>query len=108
MTCLPLPHFVAAIVIGGMCWWTLSGGLSTHESYLVWMRVYAAIYAFMEFDPAKLVAIETGLGGTVQMPLGVVEQYPPVVLAWEHITTPAMPSALPRARISNRSCYPTN
>ncbi|MEN9392360.1 MAG: hypothetical protein RLZZ104_703, partial [Pseudomonadota bacterium] len=25
------PLIVAAIVIGGMCWWTLSGGLSTHE-----------------------------------------------------------------------------
>lgn len=75
------PLIVAAIVIGGMCWWTLSGGLSTHESYLVWMRVYAAIYAFMEFDPAKLVAIETGLGGTVELPLGTAQHYPPIMLA---------------------------
>ena len=34
-------------------WWTLSGSLSDHEIYLVGMRIYAAIYGFMEFDPAK-------------------------------------------------------
>ncbi|QGY80782.1 type IV secretion system DNA-binding domain-containing protein [Sphingorhabdus lacus] len=79
------PLIVAAMVIGGMCWWTLSGGLSTHETYLVWMRIYAAIYGFMEFDPAKLISIETGLGGTVELPLGTAQHYPPIMLAWEHM-----------------------
>ena len=92
------PLIVAAIVIGGMCWWTLSGGLSTHESYLVWMRVYAAIYAFMEFDPAKLVAIETGLGGTVELPLGTAQHYPPIMLAWEHMLA-LLKQALMRAAL---------
>ncbi len=79
------PIVIAAVVIGGLCWWNLSKGLSPHETYLVWMRIYAAIYGFMEFDPAKNIAIETGLGGTVQMPLGVVEHYPPIILAWMHM-----------------------
>ncbi|RDV07429.1 conjugal transfer protein TraD [Sphingorhabdus pulchriflava] len=79
------PVIIAAVVIGGLCWWNLSKGLSPHETYLIWMRIYAAIYGFMEFDPAKSIAIETGLGGTVQMPLGVVEDYPPIILAWAHM-----------------------
>lgn len=92
------PLIVAAIVIGGMCWWLLSNGLSDHESYLVWMRIYAAIYGFMEFDPAKLIAIETGLGGTVQLPLGAVEHYPPIRLAWEHMLA-LLEQALTRAAL---------
>jgi type IV conjugative transfer system coupling protein TraD len=79
------PVIIAAIVIGGLCWLNLSKGLSPHETYLVWMRIYAAIYGFMEFDPAKNIAIETGLGGTVQMPLGAVEGYPPIIFAWAHM-----------------------
>ncbi len=79
------PVIIAAVVIGGLCWWNLSKGLSPHETYLIWMRIYAAIYSFMEFDPAKNIAIETSLGGTVQMPLGVVEHYPPIILAWAHM-----------------------
>jgi hypothetical protein len=39
----------------------LAEGLSDHERYLVWMRIYAAIYGFMEFDPAKLINLETGV-----------------------------------------------
>ncbi|HMU23191.1 MAG TPA: type IV secretion system DNA-binding domain-containing protein, partial [Sphingorhabdus sp.] len=92
------PLIVAAIVIGGMCWWTLSGGLSTHETYLVWMRIYAAIYGFMEFDPAKLIAIETGLGGTVELPLGTAQHYPPIMLAWEHMLA-LLKQALTRAAL---------
>ena len=63
------PLIIAAIGISWTSWWTISAGLSNHETYLVWMRIYAAIYGFMEFDPAKQVALETGLGGTVQLPI---------------------------------------
>src|SRR3990167_7104781 len=39
----------------------------------------------MEFDPAKQVALETGFGGTVQFPIAMVENFPPVVRAWGHM-----------------------
>ena len=60
-------------------------GLSDHESYLVWMRVYAAAYRFMEFDPAKQMVLTTGLGGSVKLPIGLVESFPPVLRAWGHM-----------------------
>ena len=79
------PLIIAAIGISWTSWWTISAGLSDHEAYLVWMRIYAAIYGFMEFDPAKQVALETGLGGTVQIPIIMLDAYPPVIRAWDHL-----------------------
>ena len=40
------------------------------------MRIYAAIYGFMEFDPAKQMALKTGFGGTVQLPIGADRELP--------------------------------
>ncbi|AIT79240.1 type IV secretion system DNA-binding domain-containing protein [Novosphingobium pentaromativorans] len=79
------PLIIAAIGISWTSWWTISAGLSDHETYLVWMRIYAAIYGFMEFDPAKQVALETGFGGTVQLPIIMLDAYPPVIRAWDHL-----------------------
>ncbi|PAL19372.1 type IV secretion system DNA-binding domain-containing protein [Sphingopyxis sp. GW247-27LB] len=79
------PLIIAAIGISWTSWWTISAGLSDHEAYLVWMRIYAAIYGFMEFDPAKQVALETGFGGTVQLPIIMLDAYPPVINAWGHL-----------------------
>jgi type IV conjugative transfer system coupling protein TraD len=79
------PLIVACIVIGWTSWWTLSGSLSEHEAYLVWMRIYAAIYGFMEFDPAKRVAVETAFGGTIQLPIATLDSFPPVMRAWDHM-----------------------
>lgn len=79
------PLIIAAIGISWTSWWTISAGLSDHEAYLVWMRIYAAIYGFMEFDPAKQVALETGFGGTVQIPIIMLDAYPPVIRAWDHL-----------------------
>ena len=79
------PLNIAAIGIYWTSWWTISAGLSDHEAYLVWMRIYAAIYGFMEFDPAKQVALETGLGGTIQLPIIMLDAYPPVIRAWDHL-----------------------
>ena len=79
------PLIIAAIGISWTSWWTISAGLTDHEAYLVWMRIYAAIYGFMEFDPAKQVALETGFGGTVQIPIVMLDVYPPVIRAWDHL-----------------------
>src|SRR6187455_752337 len=78
------PVIVAALTILGTAGWSLSHGLSDHESYLVWMRAYAAFHGFMEFDPAREVVLQTALGGTVQVPMIEVAGYPPVVRAWAH------------------------
>jgi type IV conjugative transfer system coupling protein TraD len=90
------PLIIAFIVISWMTWWTLSSDLSDHEVYLVWMRIYAAIYGFMEFDPAKQIALKTAYGATVQFPIRLIETFPPVVRAWEHMTSLAV-AALTRA-----------
>jgi type IV conjugative transfer system coupling protein TraD len=79
------PLIVACAVIGWTSWWTLSGSLSDHEAYLVWMRIYAAIYGFMEFDPEKRIALQTAFGGTIQLPIAMLDSFPPVVRAWDHM-----------------------
>ncbi|WP_447953560.1 type IV secretion system DNA-binding domain-containing protein [Sphingopyxis chilensis] len=92
------PLIVAAIVIAWTSWWTLSGRLSDHETYLVGMRIYAAIYGFMEFDPEKRIALETGFGGTVQLPVAALDSFPPVVRAWDH-TVGLLGDALARSAL---------
>lgn len=79
------PLIIAFVVLSWTFWWTLSGGLSDHEVYLVGIRAYAAFYTFMEFDPAKQIALETAYGGTIQFPISVVGDFPPVVRAWDHL-----------------------
>lgn len=90
------PLIIALIVISWMSWWTLSIDLTDHEIYLVWMRIYAEIYGFMEFDPAKQVALKTVYGATVQFPIRLIETFPPVVRAWEHMIS-LLVDALTRA-----------
>jgi hypothetical protein len=79
------PAIIAVIVLGWMSWWMLSTGLSDNETYLIWMRAYAAGYTFMEFDPHKEVAIETVFGATIHLPISAVQTFPPVLRAWGHM-----------------------
>jgi hypothetical protein len=81
------PLLIALVVTSWTIWWWLSSGLSDHETYLAWMRVYAAGYTFMEFDPHKLVRLETGFGGTLELPMSMVDKFPPVTRAWQHMLT---------------------
>ena len=81
------PLIIAAVVLSWMSWWMLSSGLTDHETYLVWMKLYAAAYGFMEFDPHKQIALETAFGGTVKFPIAYVEAFPPVVRAWGHMVS---------------------
>jgi type IV conjugative transfer system coupling protein TraD len=79
------PLIIAAVVISSTSWWTLSSALTDYEIYLIWMRVYAAAYGFMEFDPAKLVAVQTAFGGTMELPISKLGSFPPVVRSWDHM-----------------------
>ena len=92
------PLIVATLTLLGTCWWTLSRGLSDHETYLVWMHSYAAIYTFMEFDSAKLAVLETAFGTAVQIPMNEVASYPPVARAWAHMME-LLQSALTRSAL---------
>jgi len=49
------PLIVTGLVAVGTCYWEVRATLTDHQFYLVWMHIYASLYAFMEFDPAKLV-----------------------------------------------------
>jgi hypothetical protein len=75
------PLIIAAVVISSTSWWTLSSALTDYEIYLIWMRVYAAAYGFMEFNPDKLVAVQTAFGGTMELPISKLGSFPPVVRA---------------------------
>lgn len=92
------PLIIAAIVIAWLSWWMLSSGLTGHERYLVWMRIYAGIYAFMEFDPHKEIALKTALDGTIKFPIALVDRFPPVASAWDHMRA-LLQSALLRSAL---------
>ena len=92
------PLIVAALTLLGTCWWTLARGLSDHETYLVWMRSYAAIYTFMEFDPAKQAVLETTFGTTVQIPMNEVASFSPAARAWANMMG-LLQSALTRSAL---------
>jgi type IV conjugative transfer system coupling protein TraD len=79
------PLIISAVVISWTSWWTLSSALTDYEIYLIWMRVYAAAYGFMELNPDKLVTVKTVFGGTMKLPIGMLGSFPPVVRAWDHM-----------------------
>ena len=62
--------------------WTLFGTLSDHEIYLLGQHLYALGYLWLEFDPGKELNVKLLSGGTLQMTMGQLSSYAPVVLAW--------------------------
>ena len=49
------PLIITLLVILGLIYWEVTSSLTDHQTYLVWMHIYSSFYAFMEFDPDKLV-----------------------------------------------------
>ena len=72
------PLIVAVLCFAGLSWREVTGTLTDHQLYLVWMHLYAALYGFMEFDPAKPIALELASGASVTLPIGVVRDFPPM------------------------------
>ena len=70
------PVIVAAMVTIGLCWWNVTRALDDQQLYLVWMHIYASLYAFMEFDPAKLVNLKLAAGGHAQLPMSLIRDFP--------------------------------
>ena len=70
------PLIVTGLVAVGTCYWEVRSALTDHQIYLVWMHIYASLYAFMEFDPAKLVNLELLDGERVGLQFGIVREFP--------------------------------
>jgi hypothetical protein len=87
---LKAPLMLAAITFSASVWWRCSVLLPDHDSYLCWMRLYADIYGWFEFDPAKKVNLELLHGGHVQLPISAVASQPMVQAAWAKLMTAVM------------------
>jgi len=72
------PLIVAVLIFLGLSWREVTSDLTDHQLYLVWMHLYAALYGFMEFDPAKPIALELASGGSVTLPIGVLREFAPM------------------------------
>ncbi|GAA5062426.1 hypothetical protein GCM10023208_32670 [Erythrobacter westpacificensis] len=72
------PLIVTLLVVLGLVYWDVSGALDEYHVYLLWMHAYASGYAFMEFDPDKLVNLKLADGSLVAFPISVVTDYPPM------------------------------
>ena len=72
------PLLVTFIVAAWLSYWEVTTALTDHQIYLAWMHLYASGYAFMEFDPGKLVELKLAGGGTVRLPFNVVRDFPPM------------------------------
>ena len=81
------PLILAALILCWLTWWEVSSALSDHQAYLIWMKFYAAFWAYMEFDPMKQITLQSGLGGTFQIAISRVPDFPPVVEAWGSFVT---------------------
>ncbi|VVT00837.1 type IV secretion system DNA-binding domain-containing protein [Erythrobacter sp. EC-HK427] len=91
------PAIVTALVVLGTCYWEVRTTLSDNQFYLVWMHVYASLYAFMEFDPAKLVNLTLADGEKVGLPFAVVRDFPPMIAAMDAFRTAAKQGLLTSA-----------
>lgn len=76
------PLLVTAAIFAGLIWWRASSTLSDHEAYLRWMRVYAWIYGWFEFDPDKAVNLDLASGGHIQLSLSALPTHPLLLRAW--------------------------
>jgi type IV conjugative transfer system coupling protein TraD len=80
---LKAPLIIAAVLLAGMTYWQVTSGLSDNQQYLVGMNLYASLYGFMEFDPAKLVQLDIAGVGSIEMAISAVPNSPSVVMAME-------------------------
>ena len=72
------PLLVTFLVSAWLCYLEVTSALTDHQMYLAWMHLYASGYAFMEFDPGKLVELKLANGGTVRIPFNLVREFPPM------------------------------
>lgn len=78
-----VPLIAGFVLFSWLTWYHVTSTLSDHQLYLIGMKLYAAVWGFMEFDPAKTVTLQSGFGGTFDLTIGNVASFPPVVRAWD-------------------------
>ena len=76
------PLLVATAAFVGLGWWQVTSNLTDRQAYLIGMKFYAELWSFMELDPAKPVTLQSGFGGTFELAISRVPEFPPVVDAW--------------------------
>jgi type IV conjugative transfer system coupling protein TraD len=81
------PLLVTAAIFAVLIWWQASSSLSDHEAYLCWMRLYAWVYGWFEFDPHKAVNLELASGGHLQLALSALPDHPLLLRAWAKFMT---------------------
>lgn len=82
-----VPLTAGVVLFSWLSWYHVTSSLSDHQLYLIGMKLYAAVWGFMEFDPAKMVTLQSGFGGTFELTIGNVAGFPPVVRAWDGLVT---------------------
>ena len=81
-----VPLLCVVVLYGWLVWSQLGSVLGDDQFILIAMKVYAAAWRYMEFDPHKLVTLKSAFGGTFQIAISQVEHFPSVVRAWDTLT----------------------
>lgn len=60
--------------------------LHEHEVQMILMRIYAAGWTFMEFNPRKILNLTLPSGRVIPAPVSMIASHPDVVIAWNKLT----------------------
>lgn len=59
--------------------------LHEHEVQMILMRIYAAGWGFMEFNPGKVINLTLPSGEVIPSPISMVASHPDVAIAWNRM-----------------------
>jgi len=59
--------------------------LHEHEVQMILMRIYAAGWSFMEFNPRKILNLTLPSGRVIPAPVSMIASHPDVVIAWSKL-----------------------
>lgn len=88
-----VPFLCALVLYFWLTWYQLESVLGDDQFILIAMKIYAAAWRYMEFDPHKLVSLKSAFGGSLQIAISRVENFPSVVRAWDAFTAVLVRSA---------------
>jgi hypothetical protein len=72
-----------SVTLGFLIWKEMASA----DLYRCIMRGYAWFWEYLKFDPGKLVAVSGPGNTTVKLPIGKVDDYPPIKQSWELLLT---------------------
>jgi type IV conjugative transfer system coupling protein TraD len=74
--------------------------IKEHEAQMILMKLYAAVWQFMEFNSAKIINLTLPSGQVIPAPISMVGRHPDVVAAWSRLTRAFWGSAFMSAFIA--------